>query len=393
MMNKVLDAKSQSIHWIGAGLASGPGIISTAKAWGKITVWDMAADRAEMLKKHLGEAAEMDIKLLDLGDAVSVNAFKDALKTGDVVISMLPAALHLQMADIALACGVHLVTSSYVSAEMQALDTKAKDAGVALVNEVGLDPGIDHLFAHVLIDAAKKAGVLGEGNDVDFVSYCGGVPAEKTDFTYKFAWTPYGVLTALKNQACFLEAGKEKTVEKAWEDVSELPIHGEVFEVYANRNSIPYIEEYGLAGEENLQKFVRGTLRLSGWKKAWADIFAQVEHADASDLKDLSDTLWQKYPYAEGEEDRVVLYVALSAKGKDEKEWSASITLDETGQDWKTAMAATVSLTVSQAILAVLRGDMEPGVHAAISDVNQSKKWIAGLVENGISISSENVTL
>ncbi|MFC3053549.1 saccharopine dehydrogenase family protein [Kordiimonas pumila] len=382
-----------SIHWVGAGLASGPGIVSIAKSYGNLTVWDMTSDRAEMLKKQAGQDADMQVKLLDLGDDASVAGFKAAIAKGDIVVSMLPAALHIQMAEIALETGAHLVTSSYVSPEMQALDNRAKEAGIALVNEVGLDPGIDHLFTHLLVDAAQKASVLGCGNAIDFVSYCGGIPAVKNDFTYKFAWTPYGVLTALKNQARFIENGAEKTVTKAWEDVSELAIHGETFEVYANRNSVPYVKEYGLDGETNLQKFVRGTIRLEGWKTAWKDIFNEVDTADTSALKELSAKLWKDYAYGEKEEDRVVLYVALTAQKSDGSVWEGSLTLDEKGSGWKTAMAATVSLTVAEAVLAVAGGDMAAGVHAAITDVAKCRKWLNGLIGNGLSIKAENVSL
>lgn len=382
-----------TIHWVGAGLASGPGIVSLAEKAEKLIVWDMTADRADMLKEQLEGEASFAYSQLDLSDAVSVQVFQAAVAPGDIIVSMLPAALHTQLAEVALVAKAHLVTSSYVSPDMAELDARAKEAGVALVNEVGLDPGIDHLFAHVLVDAAKTAGVLGDGNALEFVSYCGGVPAEDTDFTYKFAWTPYGVLTALKNEAKLVEGGVEKTVAKAWENVSELDIDGETFEVYANRDSLPYVEEYGLGGESNLQKFVRGTLRLKGWKEAWAEIFSQVESANADELKALSDKLWNEHAYGETEEDRVVLYVALKATGEDGSVWNASLALDETGAGWKTAMAATVSLTVAQAVVALTTDGMTPGVHAAITDVAQCKEWLAGLQDSGITIKTENVCL
>ena len=276
---------------------------------------------------------------------------------------------------------------------MAGLHALAENAGVAFVNEVGLDPGIDHLFAYLLVDAAESAGVMGQGNAIEFVSYCGGVPAVKTDFTYKFAWTPYGVLTALKNEARFIEGTKRKTVQKAWEDVSSMDIFGETFEVYANRDSLPYVGEYGFGGEENLVKFVRGTLRLAGWKKAWNDIFKEVETASPVALQALSTQLWDEYPYADGEEDRVVLYVALSATRQDGSVWKACLSLDQKGSGWKTAMATTVSLTVAQAVTALMKGMMEPGVHAAIADVAKCREWVAGLQKNGILVKAENVNL
>ncbi len=382
-----------TVHWVGAGLASGPGIVSLANKGEKLIVWDMTPDRAEMLKSHLKAGATFSFSKLDLRDETSVAVFKTAIAPGDVVVSMLPAALHIELANIALERKAHLVTSSYISPEMAALDKRAKEVGVALVNEVGLDPGIDHLFAHLLVDAAKEAGVLGKDNALEFVSYCGGVPAEETDFTYKFAWTPYGVLTALKNQAKLIEAGVEKTVEKAWEDVSELSIDNEVFEVYANRDSLPYVEEYGLGAETNITKFVRGTLRLQGWKKAWVDVFDQVDHATSEDLQKLSDQLWKKYAYGETEEDRVVLYVALSVTKDDGSIWKASLALDEKGSGWKTAMAATVSKTVAESVIFITKSAMTSGIHAAITCPNQCRSWLAGLQAGGIKVKADNVSL
>ncbi|TNE62420.1 MAG: saccharopine dehydrogenase [Alphaproteobacteria bacterium] len=385
---------TQHIHWIGAGLASGPGIVSLAANGLPLTVWDMSDARAKMLQAQVPGGKSFGIETLDLSDDTSVAAFKAHLKAGDIVVSMLPAALHVTVAEIALEAGTHLVTSSYVDGAMQALDGAAKSKGLCFVNEVGLDPGIDHLFAHVLVNAAREAGVLGRGYGIEFVSHCGGIPAAKTDFTYKFSWTPLGVLKALTNPARRIENGAETVTERVWNAVSELEIAGETFEVYPNRNSLPYIEEYGLEGEKNLQTFVRGTIRQGGWKAAWKDIFSKVESSDAASLKALSEQLWQDYRYEDGEKDRVVLYVALSAKDGDGMPvWLGSIALDEVGSGWQTAMARTVSLTVAEAIKAVMRGTFEPGVHAALTDPVEAKKWLRGLKDAGISMRAHNIEI
>lgn len=385
---------NKHIHWIGAGLASGPGLVALATETGAITVWDMSEERAAMLRAQMPEGKSFGFSTLDLGDRGSVENFKNHMNPGDIIVSMLPATLHIAMADIALETGTHLVTSSYVDEAMKALDGSAKAHDLSFVNEVGLDPGIDHLFAHILVTAAREAGVLGKGHKIDFVSHCGGIPAEQTDFTYKFSWTPFGVLKALTNPARCIENGAEKLVEKVWHDVSDLEIAGETFEVYPNRNSLPYVKEYGLDGEEKLNTFVRGTLRQGGWKKAWAEMFTKVETLDADGLKALSEELWQKHAYADGEEDRVVLYVALTARDQnDEIIWSGSLALDEVGSGWQTAMARTVSLTVAQAIKAVRRGAFTPGVHAALTDADEAKTWLRGLIEAGVTIRADNVAL
>ncbi|WP_020401348.1 saccharopine dehydrogenase C-terminal domain-containing protein [Kordiimonas gwangyangensis] len=385
---------TQHIHWIGAGLASGPGLVALASELGNVTVWDMSDERAKMLQGHVAGGNTLEIGELNLDDTDSVAHFKSVLNPGDIVISMLPAALHVTVAEIALEAGTHMVTSSYVDDAMAALDARAKEKGLAFVNEVGLDPGIDHLFAHVIVNAAREAGMLDRGYRIDFVSHCGGIPAEKTDFTYKFSWTPFGVLKALANPARRIEGGEEKVTEKVWHAVSELEIAGETFEVYPNRNSLPYIEEYGLKGEKHLNTFVRGTLRQGGWKEAWAHIFAEVEKGDTVRLKALSQELWNEYRYADGEKDRVVLYVALTASNNDGMEvWSASLALDEVGSGWQTAMARTVSLTVAEAIKAAKRGVFEPGVHAALTDAEEAKKWLRGLKDADVTIRAHNVNL
>ena len=306
---------------------------------------------------------------------------------------MLPATLHIQVANIAIEENCHLVTSSYINEEMRNLNGVASAKGLSLVNEVGLDPGIDHLLTHVLIDEARKANVLDQGNKLDFVSYCGGFPVEETPFTYKFSWTPLGVLSALTNPAQFIKNGQETETPTAWEAVSEFSIHNEVFEAYANRNSLPFIAEYGLDSESNLRTFVRGTLRKAGWKHAWKDIFSALVNISSDDLGLLSDKLWKEHQYNKGEQDRVLLYVALTSTSVSGETWKGSLTLDEKGNGWQSAMASTVSYTVAQAVNALMEGRLSPGVQAAPDDVVEAKLWLRGLAGNGIKIKTVNVDL
>lgn len=382
-----------AIHWIGAGLASGPGIVALASQGERITVWDMTLDRAQDLKKQIPENASLSIRQLNLFEAASRAEFYAQLHAGDIIVSMLPAAFHVQIAELALANNCHMVTSSYLSDDMNALNETALAKGLSIVNEVGLDPGIDHLLTHIIVDQARTAGVLGQGQTIDFVSYCGGFPAEATPFTYKFSWTPLGVLTALSNPAQMIRDGAEYTVEKAWTDISAFSVDSEQFEAYANRNSLPYIAEYGLGEESNLRTFVRGTLRLSGWKTAWKDIFTTLETAKPEELRQLSDQLWQDHQYDAGERDRVVLHVALTATAEDGKTWQASLTLDSTGTGWQSAMARCVSLTVAQAVSAVKQGRLAPGIQSAPHDIPEAKLWLKGLKDQGIDIKADNVDL
>lgn len=396
MSSQPTDSTSPSgpaIHWIGAGLASGPGIVALASAGEQITVWDMTLNRAQDLKAQVAEGGSLAVRELNLGETASRANFCARLNAGDIIVSMLPAAFHVQVAELALAENCHMVTSSYLSEDMLALNEAAMDKGLSIVNEVGLDPGIDHLLTHIIVDEARNAGVLGQGQTIDFVSYCGGFPAETTPFTYKFSWTPLGVLTALTNPAQMIRDGAEYTVEKAWTDVSNFTLDGEQFEAYANRNSLPYIADYGLGGESNLRTFVRGTLRLAGWKTAWKDIFTTLETAQPDELRQLSDQLWQDHQYDEGELDRVVLHVALTATAEDGKTWQASLTLDSTGTGWQSAMARCVSLTVAEAVGALKQGRLAPGIQSAPHDISEAKLWLKGLKDQGIDIKADNVSL
>ena len=385
-MPSLSSSSGPAIHWIGAGLASGPGIIALTEKWGQITVWDMMLDRANALKEYVAPDGKLAICQLNLDDDTSRSEFCAALNPDDIIISMLPAIFHVRMAKLALAEKCHMVTSSYLTDDMIALNDEAVANGLSIVNEVGLDPGIDHLLTHILVDAARKAGMLDKGYVIDFISYCGGFPVEHTPFTYKFSWTPLGVLTALINPAKLIKDGKEHTVAKAWQDVSELSLNGENFEVYANRNSLPYIAEYGLGEESNLRNFVRGTIRLSGWKKAWKDIFSILEDAKPQDLKKLSDQLWQDHQYKDGECDRVILHASLTATSPDGKIWQNALSLDSTGNGWQSAMATCVSLTVAEAANALMEGRLDSGVQSAPHNIAEAKLWLDGLRKGGIEI-------
>lgn len=378
-----------AIHWIGVGLASGPGIVALALKWGQITLWDMVLDRANALKQHVAKEASLKIHRLNLNEDRSQRKFCASLKPGDIIVSMLPTAFHPQIAKIALSEKCHMITSSYLTDDMTRLNDEAVTKGLSLVNEVGLDPGIDHLLTHMLVDAAQKARVLDKGYTIDFISYCGGFPVTPTPFTYKFSWSPHGVLAALTNPAKMIKDGKEHTTPKAWQDVTELSLNGENFEAYANRDSLPYIAEYGLDKEINLRTFIRGTLRLAGWKKAWKDIFVILERANPKDLKTLSNQLWRDHQYKDGEQDRVVLHVALSAVSQNGKSWKSSHSIDTTGVGWQSAMADCVSLTVAEAVSAVMEARLPPGVQCAPHDISEATIWLEGLKGHGIEITTE----
>lgn len=380
-------SEKSRVHWLGAGLSSVPGIVALANERGNVTLWNRTLEKADAVREHVSNEAGLETARFDMNDLAA------RVQPGDVVVSMLPAAMHAEVARLALDCDANMVTTSYLSEDMRSLDSQAIAKGVTIMNECGVDPGIDHLFAHVLVDEARKAGVLGPDRTVDFVSHCGGVPAVPNDFRYKFSWTPLGVLTALKNEARSIKDGEVHVTNKAWTEVETIKVLGEEFEVYANRDSVAYIPEYGLDTVGNLRTFVRGTLRLGGWTKAWSDIFATVETADMDTLRALSERLWNDYQYDEGEKDRVLLYVALSSEGPDGDKWHASLSLDERGSGWQTAMARTVSLAGATAIEAILDGRVPAGVHMGTSDPAEARRWLSRLSEHGIGFRAENITL
>ena len=161
-----------------------------------------------------------------------------------------------------------MVTTSYVSEAMRALDSEAKDAGIIILNEIGLDPGIDHMEAMRIIDGVHGSS----GRVASFRSYCGGLPAPEANtnpFGYKFSWSPRGVVLAAKNSARYLEGGQEISIpgEELFDHYWTVEIEGlGEFEAYPNRDSIPYIETYGIPETETMY---RGTLRNPGWCATW----------------------------------------------------------------------------------------------------------------------------
>ena len=259
-----------TIHWCGTGLSAIPGLRRLIEAGHDVVVWNRTVEKARGAVGHL----TTDIQMFD------PEALAGALRPDDVVVSMLPAEWHLRLAGIAIERGAHFVSSSYISPEMQALDGAAQKAGVALVNEVGLDPGIDHIMAHWLVADYRKHPRYGPKDTVSFSSYCGGVPKETNAFRYKFSWSPLGVLKALMSPSRSIRSYSVLDVTRPWHAITSydapLPVP-ETFEVYPNRDSLPFIAQYGFDEAWPVKEFARGTLRLNGWAEAWEGVFAEIE--------------------------------------------------------------------------------------------------------------------
>ncbi|MCT4657225.1 MAG: saccharopine dehydrogenase NADP-binding domain-containing protein [Cohaesibacter sp.] len=372
------------IHWLGAGLSSVPGIRRLILEGRTMTLWNRTVEKAEQAVGGL--SGDFDVK------AFTLDALKETVQAGDVVVSMLPATMHLAVAELCLEKNAHFVSSSYVSPEMAALNDKAKAADLIFVNEVGLDPGLDHLLAHLLMDEYKASDAFSASNSHEFRSYCGGFPAVANDFRYKFSWSPLGVLKALKSPAQAILGGKTVQTEKPWDAIADYPVAlpggVETFQSYPNRDSLPFMADYGFGDDWNMHTFVRGTLRLDGWSDAWAHIFNFVETEVAGPegeekLAKLSEELWDNHSYDEGEPDRVVLVVELKASNDETAVWHKTYALDARGNDEASAMARLVSVPVSLAIEAVLDGKMTAGVQPAPSSPSVIKEWFAELSKYG----------
>ena len=229
------------------------------------------------------ELAETAVANHKNGNAIFFNVTdemqrKSEIGNADIVISMLPASLHIAVAKDCISLGKNLVTASYVSPEISDLDEIAKQAGVILLNEIGLDPGIDHMSAMQVIDEIKENG----GELTSFKSFCGGLVHPDYDtnpWNYKFTWNPRNVVLAGQGTAQYIKQGKYKYIPytKLFErtEVMEVLDAGE-FEGYANRDSLGYRSAYGL---EDIPTLFRGTLRRKGYCKAW-NMFVQLGMTD-----------------------------------------------------------------------------------------------------------------
>jgi saccharopine dehydrogenase-like NADP-dependent oxidoreductase len=370
-----------TIHWCGTGLSSVPGLRRLIEAGYPVTVWNRTVEKA---REAVGDLTQ-DIRPFSL-DALTV-----ALQPGDVAVSMLPADQHVAIAKACLAKGAHFTSSSYIAPEMRALDAAFREAGLVNLNEVGLDPGIDHLMAHDLVARYRASGQLDAGNVLSFTSYCGGVPKVANPFRYKFSWSPLGVLKALRSPSRSLRDFAELRVDRPWNAITAytapLP-EPESFEVYPNRDSLPFLAEYRFDPAWKVRDFVRGTIRLNGWASAWAPVFAEIETLQGPEgearLAQMAAEFWRDNAYGPDEPDRVILCVSLRAERDGAAVFHETWAMDAWGDARGTAMGQLVSVPVSLGVQAVLAGALPPGVHAAPDDARLVGDWlgqVAGLAQ------------
>lgn len=251
---------------IGAGLSSSYLIRyllaqSEMHSW-KITVADTDLELANRKVNDHANGLAISLNVQHTGE---LNA---AVSQVDLVISMLPASMHFTVAEACLQHRKHLFTASYISEEMKSLHIEALKANVLFLNECGLDPGIDHMSAMKLIHGIQQQG----GEIKSFKSYCGGLIAPEFDtnpWHYKFTWNPRNVILAGKSTARYKENNQLKFIPstRIFAQTEQVKVHhGEVFDAYANRDSLEYIHPYGI---ESAHTVLRGTLRGAGFCSAW----------------------------------------------------------------------------------------------------------------------------
>lgn len=239
----------------------------------QLTIADLSE---ELANKKTNGHPNATILVLDVFDEI---ARRNAIQQADIVVSMLPAHLHIEVAKDCIFFKKHMVTASYVSPAMQELDEEAKANNLILMNEIGLDPGIDHMSAMKVLDEIRAKG----GNIILFESFCGGLVAPESDtnmWNYKFTWNPRNVVLAGQGGAAkFIQEGTYKYIpySKLFRRTEFLEVEGfGRFEAYANRDSLKYRSVYGL---DNALTCYRGTIRRVGYSRAW-DILVQLGMTD-----------------------------------------------------------------------------------------------------------------
>ncbi len=240
--------------------------------------WELKVCDKEMVRLESAISNAVHFEVLDI---FNTSQLEDQITKASIVVSMLPARFHAVVAKSCLKFSKHLVTASYESDEVAAMDTEVKSKNILFLNEMGVDPGIDHMSAMRIIDKIKSAG----HQLLCFESFTGGLIAPCSDnnpWNYKFTWNPRNVVVAGQGgPARFIQEGKLKYIpyNRLFRRTERISIPGlGKFEGYANRDSLKYIEKYNL---QDVPTVFRGTLRRSGFCRAW-DVFVQLGATDDS---------------------------------------------------------------------------------------------------------------
>lgn len=315
----------------------------------KLIIADKALESAQSLAGNHPNATGVEL------DIFNTEAREKAIKNSDIVISMLPARFHIEVAKDCVRFNKCMVTASYVSKEMEALNKEVKEKGLTFMNEIGVDPGVDHMSAMQVIDRIRKKG----GKMLLFESFTGGLVAPESDdnlWNYKFTWNPRNVVVAGQGGAAeFIQEGQYKYIpyQRLFRrtEFLQIPKYGR-FEGLANRNSLAYRSIYGL---EDIPTLYRGTLRRVGFSKAW-NVFVQLGMTD--DTYSMQNTEKMSYrsfvnsflPYSPT--DSVELKLRLSLKiDQDDLIWDKLVELDIFNSDKKIGIKDATPAQALQKIL------------------------------------------
>ena len=274
-------------------------IIGAGKSTSVLIEYLLKKSQSENLQLTVGDINISNAEKMTGGHpkakAVSLDIFKKherekAVEEADIVISMLPARFHIEVAKDCVKFGKNMVTASYISEEMQQLDEAVKEKGLIFMNEIGVDPGIDHMSAMQVIDRIREEG----GKMVLFESFTGGLVAPESDtnlWNYKFTWNPRNVVVAGQGGvAKFIQEGQFKYIpyNRLFRRTEFIEVKGYgKFEVYANRNSLKYTSIYGL---DDALTLYRGTIRRVGFSRAW-NMFVQLGMTDDSYVMENSEDM------------------------------------------------------------------------------------------------------
>ena len=284
-----------------------------------LTIGDVSIENATKLINNHKNAKAI------IFDVFDKNQRENAIKNATIVVSMLPARFHIEVAKDCLKYGKNLVTASYVSSAMKALDKQVKAKELVFMNEIGVDPGLDHMSAMQVIDKIRNKG----GKMLLFESFTGGLVAPESDtnlWNYKFTWNPRNVVLAGQGGAAmFIQEGTYKYIpyHKLFRRTEFLKINNQKFEAYANRDSLKYRETYGL---KNIPTMYRGTIRRVGFSRAW-NIFVQLGMTDDSYSIENSENMSYR--------DFVNLFLAYSPSDSVELKLRSYLKIDQDDVMWE----------------------------------------------------------
>ncbi|TPD68416.1 saccharopine dehydrogenase family protein [Flavobacterium microcysteis] len=291
-----------------------------------LTIGDLSLELAQRKTKNHKNATAIAF------DIFNESQRKEEIQKADIVISMLPAHMHIEVAKDCITYKKHMVTASYISEAMQSLDAQAKENNLVFMNEIGLDPGIDHMSAMKVIDEIRDKG----GKIILFESFCGGLVAPESDnnlWNYKFTWNPRNVVLAGQGgTAKFIQEGTYKYIpyHKLFRRTEFMEVEGYGrFEGYANRDSLKYRSVYGL---DDALTLYRGTIRRVGFSKAW-NMFVQLGMTDDSYVMENSENMTYReftnsfLPYHPTDSVEIKLRLILKID-QDDIKWDKLLELD-----------------------------------------------------------------